>query len=82
MNGTLGSLLQGGEGSTTNISLSKEALEAFRTSLDPLDLLDLLDVGQPFGLNPQCCARTDDGVGAGGGVEEEEVGIGYVDAID
>jgi len=42
--------------------VSKEALEAFRTSLDdkcpiPLDLLDLLDVGQPFGLNPQCYAR-------------------------
>ena len=36
--------------------------EAFRTSLEeefpiPLDLLDLLDVGQPFGINPQCYAR-------------------------
>ena len=67
----LGPLLQGGEGSTTNISMSKAALEAFRTSFDPLDLLDLLDVGQPFGLNSQCHARTDDGVDAVGGVGEE-----------
>ena len=39
-----------------------EALEKFRSSLDekcpiPLDLLDLLDIGQPFGINPQCYAR-------------------------
>ncbi|KAK1748449.1 hypothetical protein QTG54_000388, partial [Skeletonema marinoi] len=39
-----------------------KALEKFRSSLDdkcpvPLDLLDLLDIGQPFGINPQCYAR-------------------------
>ena len=60
MNGTTGGE-RGGEGSK-EMGVSKEALEAFRTSLDdkcpiPLDLLDLLDVGQPFGLNPQCYAR-------------------------
>mmetsp|Transcript_32280 Transcript_32280/g.67683 ORF Transcript_32280/g.67683 Transcript_32280/m.67683 type:complete len:127 (-) Transcript_32280:237-617(-) len=45
--------------------MSKEALEAFRSSLEdkcpiPLDLLDLLDVvmtQHPFGMNPQCYAR-------------------------
>ncbi|KAL7533438.1 hypothetical protein ACHAWF_004500 [Thalassiosira exigua] len=54
---------KGGEGGAgANAALSKEALEAFRSSLEskcpvPLDLLDLLDVGQPFGLNPLCYAR-------------------------
>mmetsp|Transcript_5513 Transcript_5513/g.11394 ORF Transcript_5513/g.11394 Transcript_5513/m.11394 type:complete len:241 (+) Transcript_5513:171-893(+) len=43
-------------------AISKESLESFRISLDekcpiPLDLLDLLDVGNPFGMNPQCYAR-------------------------
>jgi hypothetical protein len=43
-------------------TIPKEALEAFRASLDdkcpiPLDLLDLMDVGHPFGMNPQCYAR-------------------------
>ena len=55
----------GGEGTQTGgalAAISKDALEAFRTSLEdkcpiPLDLLDLLDVGQPFGMNPQCYAR-------------------------
>lgn len=42
--------------------IPKEALEAFRKSLDtkcpiPLDLLDLLDVGAIFGMNPQIYAR-------------------------
>ncbi|KAL7540539.1 hypothetical protein ACHAXR_010194 [Thalassiosira sp. AJA248-18] len=51
----------GGDGGGVG-AISKEALEAFRISLEdkcpiPLDLLDLLDVGQPFGLNPQCYAR-------------------------
>eukprot|EP00581_Thalassiosira_minuscula_P019069 CAMPEP_0183727112 /NCGR_PEP_ID=MMETSP0737-20130205/24908_1 /TAXON_ID=385413 /ORGANISM="Thalassiosira miniscula, Strain CCMP1093" /LENGTH=221 /DNA_ID=CAMNT_0025958663 /DNA_START=25 /DNA_END=690 /DNA_ORIENTATION=- len=60
VNGT-GPSNQGGAGGTES-AISKEALEAFRTSLEdkcpiPLDLLDLLDVGQPFGLNPQCYAR-------------------------
>ena len=70
----MGFLLQGGEDSTTNISVSNVASEALRTSLDPLDLLDLLDVGQPFGLNPQCYARTDDRADAVGGVGEEGSG--------
>ena len=58
---------QGSTGSSSSSSsnaISKEALEAFRVSLEekcpiPLDLLDLLNVGvgQPFGLNPQCYAR-------------------------
>jgi len=43
-------------------NIPAEALEKFRSSLDdkcpvPLDLLDLLDIGQPFGINPQCYAR-------------------------
>ena len=67
---------------TTNISVSKEALEVFKTLLDPLDLLDLLEVGQPFGLNPPRYARTDDGVDAVGGVGEEKEGVGYVGAIN
>ena len=58
-----------GSSATTNndavSSISKEALQAFRTSLEdkcpiPLYLLDLLDVGpqqNPFGMNPQCYAR-------------------------
>ena len=46
--------------------MSKEALEAFQSSLEdkcpiPLNLLDLLDVvimqSNPFGMNPQCYAR-------------------------
>mmetsp|Transcript_17018 Transcript_17018/g.36690 ORF Transcript_17018/g.36690 Transcript_17018/m.36690 type:complete len:244 (+) Transcript_17018:316-1047(+) len=71
VNGT-GSLNQGigGEGGASSsggssgamANMSKEAVEAFRTSLEdhcpiPLDMLDLLDVGQPFSLNPQCYAR-------------------------
>ena len=59
-----GSGEQGSTGSSSGSSaISKEALEAFRVSLEekcpiPLDLLDLLNVGgQPFGLNPQCYAR-------------------------
>jgi len=52
--------------SISGSSMSKEALEAFRSSLEdkcpiPLDLLDLLDVvitqSNPFGMNPQCYAR-------------------------
>jgi hypothetical protein len=47
---------------TTTGIIPKEALEAFRKSLDtkcpiPLDLLDLLDVGAIFGMNPQVYAR-------------------------
>ena len=67
VNGTGPPINQGGDGSGSNAALaaiSKEALQAFRTSLEdkcpiPLDLLDLLDVPvqQPFGLNPQCYAR-------------------------
>ncbi|KAL7470628.1 hypothetical protein ACHAXS_010875 [Conticribra weissflogii] len=47
---------------TSEGAISKESLESFRDSLDekcpiPLDLLDLMDVGNPFGMNPQCYAR-------------------------
>lgn len=51
-----------GTGPSPAANIPAEALEKFRSSLDekcpiPLDLLDLLDVGQPFGINPQCYAR-------------------------
>lgn len=52
--------------------MSPEALAAFRSSLEekcpvPLDLLDLLDVGQPFGMHPQCyCYSRHTPVGRGG----------------
>ena len=65
VNGTGPPINQCGDGSNAALAaISKEALQAFRTSLEdkcpiPLDLLDLLDVPvqQPFGLNPQCYAR-------------------------
>ena len=51
-----------GTGPSPAANIPAEALEKFRTSIDekcpiPLDLLDLLDIGQPFGINPQCYAR-------------------------
>ncbi len=51
-----------GTGPSPAANIPAEALEKFRSSLDekcpiPLDLLDLLDIGQPFGINPQCYAR-------------------------
>jgi len=51
-----------GTGPSPAANIPAEVLEKFRSSLDekcpiPLDLLDLLDVGQPFGINPQCYAR-------------------------
>ncbi len=51
-----------GTGPSPAANIPAEAFEKFRSSLDekcpiPLDLLDLLDIGQPFGINPQCYAR-------------------------
>ena len=51
-----------GTGPSPSANIPAEALDKFRSSLDekcpiPLDLLDLLDIGQPFGINPQCYAR-------------------------
>lgn len=51
-----------GTGPSQAANIPAEALDKFRSSLDekcpiPLDLLDLLDIGQPFGINPQCYAR-------------------------
>ncbi len=51
-----------GTGPSPAANIPAAALDKFRTSIDekcpiPLDLLDLLDIGQPFGINPQCYAR-------------------------
>lgn len=53
---------KGESGNNPQQHMSPEALAAFRSSLEekcpvPLDLLDLLDVGQPFGMHPQCYSR-------------------------